>query len=103
MFELANNKLKNSICKLTYYLDKILNNMIGYYIDKRKGNRSPILVIYLRLTPEVVMIPGLIIRRDKRGMLKIPRKCLIEFIRYIEKIRNLKLYEIIEKILHEKG
>lgn len=101
MTEIATNKIRSRICRLNKYFNIIINNLIGFYVDKRKGSRSPILVLYLKLTPQVLEIPGLIKRKDGRGMLKVSRKCLVEFKNY--KNITYKLLNLIENILEEQG
>jgi len=102
MINRVRNKISQELCKLTGYEDVLARNLRSCYIDYRRNvRRSPILVMYLNLNNETLKIPGVIVRADKRAMIKIPVKCnslLINLLKY-NLINNPKDRNIINKFI----
>lgn len=86
MIRRAGNKISQELCRLIGYEKVLARNLRSCYIDYRNNVRkSPILVMYLNLNDETLKIPGVIVRADKRAMIKIPVKCnpvLINLLKY---------------------
>ncbi|MEB3789738.1 MAG: hypothetical protein GSR72_07610 [Desulfurococcales archaeon] len=69
------------------------------YIDHRRSEkRSPILVIYLETNPLTIKLPGAIIRKDNRIMLKISSSCAVKL---LSVVKNDKLRKTINDYLSQ--